>query len=69
MARPRVFDRVDEDVIRRLEKRQSWPVALLARLLDCHETTLYRYLDRGILDRDERGIETDSLVTLLKKRA
>jgi len=64
-----VFDRVDQDTIQRLKKRQSWPVSLLARMLGCHEVTLYRYLNRGVLDRGEKGVETDSLLTLLKKKA
>ena len=69
MARPRVFDRVDQDTIQRLKKRQSWPVAMLADLLCCGRRTLYDYLDRGQLAQDHRGIRTDSLLTLLKKRA
>ena len=69
MARPRVFDRVDQDTIQRLKKRQIWPVALLARQLGCTRRAIEKYAAKGALDRDGRGIRTDSLLTLLKKRA
>ena len=67
MARPRAISNVDLDqVLPRLLKRDAWPAALLAELLGCSRRTVYNYAYDGLLNMDWRGVETTTVVALLK---
>lgn len=43
MPRPRYLARISPDTLSRLCARRSWPPALLAELMGCHRTTIYRH--------------------------
>ena len=69
MARPLGIERVTDQQIERLKRRKSWPVVLLADVLGCDRSTIYRYIDDGLVDTtDEREwVITASILKLLEE--
>lgn len=67
MARPLAIERVSDRQIDRLKTRKLWPPALLAYVMGCHRSTIYNYIDDGLLDEDEDGwVTTESILKLLE---
>lgn len=55
--------------MKKIETRRAWPVAMLARVIRCHPSSLYRMLARGILHSEDRParITTESIRSAQKR--
>jgi hypothetical protein len=59
-----------EELLTKLRQRRAWPVSRLASVLDCHVSTVYRWLYEGHVEAERLGpartyILTGSLVKYL----
>lgn len=45
---------ITESEMERIEKRRAWPIPLLAEIISCHPTSLYRMIKSGIIRSEGR---------------
>jgi len=66
MARPLEMRRIAAgEVIAVLQKRERWPVAMLADVLGVSGQTIYRYIWEGRLEKDRKGVLTASILRMM----
>jgi DNA-binding IclR family transcriptional regulator len=67
MPRPKATERVTWLRIEQLKKRNAWPVTRLAEVLGWHRSTIYNYLQEGLLEQTgNRMITTASILKCLE---